>query len=110
MLPASCASRPPAAHPPGAFFKGCSILSRANLDSVLSILGLRESQWENSHELQGYRILGCHDHSAGYLEMAVPNRDELKIGKTETRISLLAIRRVQLRINRALKLAARVPS
>jgi hypothetical protein len=36
--------------------------------------------------------------------------DELKIGKTETRISLLAIRRVQLRINRALKLAARVPS
>ena len=36
--------------------------------------------------------------------------DELKIGKTETRIGLLAIRRVQLRINRALKLAARAPS
>jgi hypothetical protein len=36
--------------------------------------------------------------------------DELKSGKTETRIGLLAIRRVQLRIDRALKLAARIPS
>ncbi|MGB9113717.1 hypothetical protein [Bradyrhizobium sp.] len=36
--------------------------------------------------------------------------DEFKAGKTETRIGLLAIRRVQLRIDRALKLAARVPS
>jgi hypothetical protein len=29
--------------------------------------------------------------------------DEVKTGKTETRINLLAIRRVQLRINRELK-------
>ncbi|MGO8912278.1 MAG: hypothetical protein ACLQDM_23525 [Bradyrhizobium sp.] len=36
--------------------------------------------------------------------------DELKTGKTETRISPLAVRRVQLRIDRALKLAARAPA
>jgi hypothetical protein len=35
--------------------------------------------------------------------------DEIKTGKTETRISMLAIRRVQLRIDRALKLVAREP-
>jgi hypothetical protein len=34
--------------------------------------------------------------------------DELKTGKTETKIGLLAIRRVQIRIDRALKLATRV--
>jgi hypothetical protein len=33
--------------------------------------------------------------------------DEVKTGKTETKISLLAIRRVQLRINRELKKIAR---
>jgi hypothetical protein len=33
--------------------------------------------------------------------------DEVKTGKTETRINLLAIRRVQLRINRELKNATR---
>jgi hypothetical protein len=33
--------------------------------------------------------------------------DEVKTGKTETRISLLAMRRVQLRIDRELKNAAR---
>ena len=33
--------------------------------------------------------------------------DELKTGKTETRINLLAIRRVELRIDRELKLAER---
>lgn len=33
--------------------------------------------------------------------------DEVKTGKTETRISLLAIRRVQLRINREFKIAER---
>ncbi len=33
--------------------------------------------------------------------------DELKTGRTETRINLLAIRRVQLRIDRELKKAAR---
>jgi hypothetical protein len=33
--------------------------------------------------------------------------DEVKTGKTETRISLLAIRRVQLRIDRELKSARR---
>jgi hypothetical protein len=33
--------------------------------------------------------------------------DEVKSGKTETRIALLAIRRVQLRIDRELKKAAR---
>jgi hypothetical protein len=64
----------PAACPFRTFFTGCSILSRGNLDSMLSILGLRESQWENSCDLQGYRILGCHDHNTRYLEMAVPNR------------------------------------
>jgi hypothetical protein len=32
--------------------------------------------------------------------------DEVKSGKTETKINLLAIRRVQLRINRELKKAA----
>jgi hypothetical protein len=36
--------------------------------------------------------------------------DDLKTGKTETRINLLAVRRVQLRIDRALKLAERVPA
>jgi hypothetical protein len=35
--------------------------------------------------------------------------DEVKIGKTETRINLLAIRRVQLRIDRELKKIARAP-
>jgi len=35
--------------------------------------------------------------------------DEVKSGKTETRISLLAIRRVQLRIDRELKGVARRP-
>jgi len=34
---------------------------------------------------------------------------ELKTGKTETRISLLAIRRVEQRIDRELKLAEREP-
>ena len=33
--------------------------------------------------------------------------DQLKTGRTETRINLLAIRRVQLRIDRELKKAAR---
>ena len=33
--------------------------------------------------------------------------DEVKTGKTETRINLLAIRRVQLRIDRELKKIAR---
>ena len=33
--------------------------------------------------------------------------DQVKTGKTETRISLLAMRRVQLRIDRELKSAAR---
>jgi hypothetical protein len=36
--------------------------------------------------------------------------DEVKTGKTETRINLLAIRRVQLRIDRELKKAAREPT
>lgn len=35
--------------------------------------------------------------------------DEVKTGKTETRINLLAIRRVQLRIDRELKKIARAP-
>jgi hypothetical protein len=35
--------------------------------------------------------------------------DELKTGKTETRIQFLAIRRVQQRINRELKEVARAP-
>jgi hypothetical protein len=35
--------------------------------------------------------------------------EKVKTGKTETRISLLAIRRVQLRIDRELKQAAREP-
>jgi hypothetical protein len=33
--------------------------------------------------------------------------DEVKTGKTETKLNLLAIRRVQLRIDRELKTAAR---
>lgn len=36
--------------------------------------------------------------------------DQIKSGKTETRIALLAIRRVQLRIDRELKIAAREPA
>jgi hypothetical protein len=36
--------------------------------------------------------------------------DEVKSGKTETKISLLAIRRVQLRIDRELKKAERRPA
>jgi hypothetical protein len=36
--------------------------------------------------------------------------DEIKTGKTETRISLLAIRRVELRIDRELKNAEREPA
>jgi hypothetical protein len=36
--------------------------------------------------------------------------DAIKSGKTETRIDLLAIRRVQLRIDRELKKAARNPA
>ena len=36
--------------------------------------------------------------------------DEVKSGKTETKISLLAVRRVQLRINRELKKAEREPA
>ncbi len=36
--------------------------------------------------------------------------EQVKTGKTETRINLLAIRRVQLRIDRELKKAARVPA
>jgi hypothetical protein len=36
--------------------------------------------------------------------------EQVKTGKTETRINLLAIRRVQLRIDRELKNAARAPS
>jgi hypothetical protein len=36
--------------------------------------------------------------------------DTIKSGKTETRINLLAIRRVQLRIDRELKKAARNPT
>ena len=35
--------------------------------------------------------------------------EKVKTGKTETRISLLAIRRVQLRIDRELKQTAREP-
>jgi hypothetical protein len=36
--------------------------------------------------------------------------DEVKTGMTETKINLLAIRRVQLRIDRELKKAAREPA
>jgi len=36
--------------------------------------------------------------------------DQVKTGKTETRINLLAMRRVQLRIDRELKKAARGPT
>jgi len=36
--------------------------------------------------------------------------EQVKTGKTETRINLLAIRRVQLRIDRELKNASRAPS
>jgi hypothetical protein len=36
--------------------------------------------------------------------------DEVKSGKTETKISLLAVRRVQLRIDRELKKAEREPT
>jgi hypothetical protein len=36
--------------------------------------------------------------------------DQVKTGKTETRINLLAIRRVQLRIDRELKKTAREPA
>jgi hypothetical protein len=36
--------------------------------------------------------------------------DEIKTGKTETRIGLLAIRRVELRIDRELKNAEREPA
>jgi hypothetical protein len=36
--------------------------------------------------------------------------DQIKTGKTETRINLLAIRRVQLRIDRELKKAQRAPA
>jgi hypothetical protein len=36
--------------------------------------------------------------------------DMIKSGKTETRINLLAIRRIQLRIDRELKKAARNPT
>lgn len=36
--------------------------------------------------------------------------DEVKTGKTETRIGLLAVRRVQMRIDRALKLAESAPT
>jgi hypothetical protein len=36
--------------------------------------------------------------------------DKVKSGKTETRINLLAIRRVQLRIDRELKKVARAPA
>jgi hypothetical protein len=36
--------------------------------------------------------------------------DEVKSGRTETRIGLLAIRRVQLRIDRELKKAGRAPA
>jgi hypothetical protein len=36
--------------------------------------------------------------------------DEVKSGRTETRIALLAIRRVQLRIDRELKKTAREPA
>ena len=36
--------------------------------------------------------------------------DRIKTGKTETRINLLAIRRVQLRIDRELKKATRAPA
>lgn len=35
--------------------------------------------------------------------------DQIKTGKTETKIDLLAIRRVQLRIDRELKQSARPP-
>jgi hypothetical protein len=36
--------------------------------------------------------------------------EQIKTGKTETRINLLAIRRVQLRIDRELKKTAREPA
>jgi hypothetical protein len=36
--------------------------------------------------------------------------EEVKTGKTETRIGLLAVRRVQMRIDRALKLAESAPT
>ena len=36
--------------------------------------------------------------------------EKVKTGKTETRIGLLAVRRVQLRIDRALRLARHAPT
>jgi hypothetical protein len=36
--------------------------------------------------------------------------DQIKTGKTETRINVLAVRRVQLRIDRELKKIGRAPS
>jgi hypothetical protein len=57
----------------------------------------------DTHDSQGHQIQRGGDGGAGDLAMAIPDRSELKTGKTETRIELMAIRRVKLRIDRELK-------
>lgn len=58
---------------------------------------------EVDHESQGRRVHGCKDGDPGVWLWQFRIGDETKTGKTETKINFLAIRRVQLRIDRELK-------
>jgi len=57
-----------------------------------------------SHELQRRRL---HPDAGRAGRLDVVDADKVISGKTEARLNLLAIRRVQLRIDRELKKAAR---
>jgi hypothetical protein len=72
--------------------------------------GLGESQWKIPMTYRGIDYSIAVTTTPGVWTWQFRIGDQLKSGKTETRIGLLAIRRVQLRIDRALKLAARIPA
>ena len=87
---------------------------RANLGrcsfSIAIRIGHFEVAAETSHDgAQRRGIHGCPDGNPRCLEMAVPDRRSGQTGRTETRINLLAMRRVQLRIDRELKKAEVLP-
>jgi hypothetical protein len=92
------------------FFKGCSILNRGKIATVFRILGWANRNGTIPMNYRGIEYSGAMTTTPGIWKWQFRIGDELKTGKTETKISLLAIRRVQLRIDRALKLAAREPT
>ena len=79
---------------------------RFQYDTGISVIGLCSHELvvvETCHESQRHRIHGDDDDGPGVWKWQFRIGAEVKTGKTETRIDLLAIRHVLLRIDRELK-------